>query len=172
MLQGGDELGRTQSGNNNAYCQDNVLTWLDWHASDTELTDFTAGLIAIRKRFPQLRRKHWLTGEISAQGTRDITWWHPDGREMTVDDWHSPQRGALGLLLAPLDERAVPALETASRRLLVLINRDPAMRAFQLPAGKWTRICDSSARAPFASTPIDTDSLVAAYSVQVFEQDL
>ena len=172
MLQGGDELGRTQSGNNNAYCQDNVLTWLDWHASDTELTDFTAGLIAIRKRFPQLRRKRWLTGEISAQGTRDITWWHPDGREMTVDDWHSPQRGALGLLLAPLDERAVPALETASRRLLLLINRDPAMRVFQLPAGKWTRICDSSARAPFASMPIDTDSLVSAYSVQVFEQDL
>ena len=91
---------------------------------------------------------------------------------MTVDDWHSPQCGALGLLLAPLDERAVPALDTATRRLLVLINRDPAMRAFQLPAGKWTRICDSSARAPFASTPIDTDSLVAAYSVQVFEQDL
>ena len=172
MLQGGDELGRTQSGNNNAYCQDNVLTWLDWQASDTELTDFTAGLIAIRKRFPQLRRKRWLTGEISAQGTRDITWWHPDGREMTVDDWHSPQCGALGLLLAPLDERAVPALEAASRRLLVLINRDPAMRAFQLPAGKWTRICDSSARAPFASMPIDTDSLVSAYSVQVFEQDL
>ena len=55
MLQGGDELGRTQSGNNNAYRQDNVPTWLDWHASDTE-DRFTRGLIAIRKRFPQLRR--------------------------------------------------------------------------------------------------------------------
>ena len=70
------------------------------------------------------------------------------------------------------EDHPLLAERQGSRRLLVLINRDPAMRAFQLPAGKWTRICDSSARAPFASMPIDTDSLVSAYSVQVFEQDL
>lgn len=172
MLQGGDELGRTQSGNNNAYCQDNVLTWLDWQESDNGLADFTAGLISIRKRYPQLRRKHWLTGEAGKQGIRDITWWHPNGREMTVDDWHSHQRGVLGLVLAPSDETTGPTHENSASRLLVLINREPAMQTFQLPAGTWTRICDSSAQAPFASMPIDTDSLVAAYSVQIFEQDL
>jgi glycogen operon protein len=171
MLQGGDELGRTQSGNNNAYCQDNVLTWLDWPGSDTALPDFTAGLIAIRKRFPQLRRGHWLDGETNDAGTRDVVWWHPDGREMTVDDWHSQQQGVLGFFLAPPDTTKPAATDPAPSLLLVLINREPTMRAFHLPAGRWTRICDSCAPAPFASAPVGTDSLVAAYSVQLFEQD-
>lgn len=80
MLQGGDELGRTQAGNNNAYCQDNALTWLDWANADASLIDFTAGLIGLRRRFPQLRRTAWLCGERNANGQRDIVWWHANGR--------------------------------------------------------------------------------------------
>jgi pullulanase/glycogen debranching enzyme len=65
MLQGGDELGRTQGGNNNAYCQDNAMTWLDWQNADGGLIDFVAGLIGLRRRFPQLRRRRWLTGKAT-----------------------------------------------------------------------------------------------------------
>lgn len=170
MLQGGDELGRTQSGNNNAYCQDNMLTWLDWHRSDLDLIDFTAGLIALRNRFPQLRRKAWLTGSIGEHDMRDITWWHPEGREMTVGDWHSPQQGALGFVLAPMHTEHQPS-ERPPGPLLVLIHRDPGMLAFRLPAGEWKRICDSSAAMPFTPMPIDTESMLAAHSVQILTQD-
>lgn len=75
MLQGGDELGRTQSGNNNAYCQDNPLTWFDWARADHELIEFTR-LIALRRSFPQLARRRWLTGEGDGQSLSDIIWWH------------------------------------------------------------------------------------------------
>lgn len=172
MLQGGDELGRTQSGNNNAYCQDNMLTWLDWQQADKDLIEFTAGLIAIRNRFPQLRQKGWLTGSIGINGLRDIVWWHPEGREMAVNDWHSPQRGTLGFILAPANSAGEHAVEDSSVSLLILINRDPTMLAFHLPPGDWTRICDSSSVAePFAPTSIDTDCMLAAHSLQILSQD-
>ena len=171
MLQGGDELGRTQSGNNNAYCQDNTLTWLDWNRADRELIDFTAGLIAIRNRFPQLRRKHWLTGTIGEEGRPDIVWWHPEGREMTVGDWDSSQRGMLGFVLASMYSTDMLGEKLTSGLLLVLINRDPMTLTFRLPQGRWTRICDSCAASPFAPTPIDTDCRLAAHSVQILTQD-
>lgn len=170
MLQGGDELGRTQAGNNNAYCQDNMLTWLDWANSDHAHIDFVAGLIAIRRRFPQLRRHRWLTGRMGEHGLRDIVWLHPDGREMSVDDWHSSHNGILGFVLAPsfTDHHAS---EVPSNPLLVLINRDPGTLLFRLPPGPWTRICDSSLASPFAPARLDSDSLLAAHSVQIFTQD-
>ena len=171
MLQGGDELGRTQSGNNNAYCQDNMLTWLDWNNADSNLIDFTAGLIAIRSLFPQLRRKSWLTGEVAHDGLRDITWWHPDGREMNVDDWHSPQRGTLGFILAPPHSTGEQGTAQPPGPLFVLMNRDPRTWVYRLPPGHWTRVCDSCAVAPFAPTPIDTDCILAAHSLQVLTQD-
>ncbi|MBP6711524.1 MAG: glycogen debranching protein GlgX [Propionivibrio sp.] len=173
MLQGGDELGRTQSGNNNAYCQDNMLTWLDWPQADKDLIDYTAGLIALRNRFPQLRRKRWLTGHVGEDGLRDIVWWHPEGREMATDDWHSPHQGALGLILAPVTNSTEQHIvERSTTSLLILINRDPTMLTFRLPAGGWTRLCDSSAAEPFAPTSIDTDCVLAAHSLQIFSQDL
>ena len=169
MLQGGDELGRTQSGNNNAYCQDNELTWLDWPHANTSLIDFTAGLISLRKRFSQLRRRAWLTGQTNERGQRDIVWWHPGGREMTDNDWHSPPRGALGLVLAPED---TGSSDTNSETLLVLINRDSDAQTFHLPQGSWRQICDSSSETPFASLlPRQDSSIVPARSVQLLSQD-
>ncbi len=169
MLQGGDELGRTQSGNNNAYCQDNALTWIDWQHADTELIEFTAGLIRLRQRFSQLRSSTWLTGQINARGKRDIVWWHPGGREMSGTDWHSPPRGALAFFLAP--EVTADAGENA-QTLLVLINRDSDAQTFHLPPGSWQQVCDSSSSAPFANSlsRVDT-SLVAARSVQLLAQE-
>jgi glycogen debranching enzyme GlgX len=167
MLQGGDELGRTQAGNNNAYCQDNVLTWLDWKKPDTALFEFTAGLIALRRRFPQLRRQRWLTGQPDAHGRRDVIWWHPDGREMTVDDWHSSAQGSLGFSLAANGDSA-PAAPTET--LLVLINRDAEALNFRLPPGAWRQICDSASAAPFIPVRRHEHSLLDGQSMQILSQ--
>ena len=168
MLQGGDELGRSQSGNNNAYCQDNALTWLDWDHADTRLIDFAAGLIGLRQRFPQLRRTAWLCGQRNGNGQRDIAWWHPGGREMSDSDWHTPLRGALGFVLAPDDHAAENQI--ASQTLLVLINRDADAQTFRLPAGAWQQICDSSSDTPFAALSCQDSSTLAARSVKLLAQ--
>src|SRR6185436_10258870 len=86
MLVGGDELGRTQRGNNNAYCQDNELSWFDWEHADAELLEFTRGLAALRRRHPGFRRRGWFQGlpirRGAGAGLPDIAWFAPDGTEM------------------------------------------------------------------------------------------
>lgn len=165
MLQGGDELGRTQSGNNNAYCQDNLLTWFDWPRADADLIDFTAGLIRLRQRFSQLRRRAWLTGQADAGEQRDILWWHQDGHEMNWNDWHSPQLGTLGFALSPDGDGS------SNQTLLVLINRDTEARCFVLPPGTWNQLCDSGANAPFALLEKKTTSTLTSRSVQLLAQE-
>jgi glycogen operon protein len=86
MLLGGDELGRTQRGNNNAYCQDNEISWFDWSAADAELTAFTKKLIALRRAHPVFRRQRYLTGIAAAE----LRWFTPGGTEMTEADWSFP----------------------------------------------------------------------------------
>jgi glycogen operon protein len=121
MLVAGDELGRTQNGNNNAYCQDNETSWLDWQppASAAELPRFLAELIALRKAHAVLR---------PSRHTRDIVWLRPDGTEMAVPDWHAGAARALGMLNA---------------EMLVLFNSGEADVAFVLPAGQWDALMDS-----------------------------
>ncbi|WP_300450992.1 glycogen debranching protein GlgX [Accumulibacter sp.] len=162
MLQSGDEIGRTQAGNNNAYCQDNELTWLDWPKADTDLMEFVAGLLGLRRRFRQLRQRRWLTGEAIAGGPPDVVWWHPAGRTMGVADWQSKKLNALGVLLAP-----PPAEVDAGATLLCLFNRDEIPVSFLLPHGAWLQICDSSAQAPFAVCQRERTSTVPARSVQL-----
>jgi glycogen operon protein len=83
MILGGDEIGRTQSGNNNAYCQDNEISWYDWGAADRELLAFVRELIAARRRHPVLRRRRFASGALA----RDIAWFTPAGSAMTDSDW-------------------------------------------------------------------------------------
>ncbi|SDA31442.1 glycogen debranching protein GlgX [Sphingomonas sp. NFR15] len=92
MLTAGDEFGRTQRGNNNAYCQDNAITWLDWANRDTDLEDFTAGLAALRARSPHLSDPAMLTGP-------DVAWLRPDGGHFEDADWHVPDAGAVAMRL-------------------------------------------------------------------------
>jgi len=160
MLQAGDEIGRTQQGNNNAYCQDNAMTWLDWTTADDELIDFVAGLIDLRRKFPQLRRQRWLTGLPNRPGgPPDVVWWHPAGRAMAVGDWQTRNLSAFGVQLAP---------ETSQGRVvLCLINRGDIPVPFLLPEGIWQQRCDSSADKPFASGRRQKSSPVAARSVQI-----
>ena len=99
MMLGGDELGRTQAGNNNAYCQDNAISWFDWAHVDEPFRVFIEKLTAFRRRHPNFRRHRFLDGRPDARGHRDVTWWHPAGHEMQGPDWYAPDGHTLGMLL-------------------------------------------------------------------------
>src|SRR6266702_794720 len=115
MLCGGDEIGRTQQGNNNAYCQDNELTWFDWDSSaiDRDLLQFTREALSIFRSNPVLRRRSFFTGGPMSGGVKDLTWVRPDGNEMTDADWGDPESRILGMLIHgratdEVDERGRP----------------------------------------------------------------
>jgi glycogen operon protein len=120
MLLGGDEMGRTQQGNNNAYCQDNEITWLDWTAQDTELLEFTRRLIALRKAHPVFRRNRFLAGADAA----DLRWFNPAGTEMADPGWADPNALAIALFLDGYDapDRAADGTWLIDDDLLILVN--------------------------------------------------
>jgi isoamylase len=100
MVLGGDEFARTQGGNNNAWCQDNEISWFDWQEADLELFEFTKQLIAFRREHPVFRRESFLTGkEVRGSGLPDVWWFRPDGRRMTQKDWQRPDAHTLGVFL-------------------------------------------------------------------------
>ena len=101
MLLGGDEMGRTQKGNNNAYCQDNEISWLDWSAVDEDLLAFTRGLVATRRRHPVLRRRRFASGARRD----DIRWFTPAGSPMTGSDWGADWTRSLMAYLDGSDTR-------------------------------------------------------------------
>ena len=140
MITAGDELGRTQQGNNNAYCQDNELSWLDWEGADRELLGFTQQLVSIRKQHPLFRRRTYPRPE-------DTSWLAPEGREMTEQDWRLPFARCVGMLmvgqrLAERDERGAPI---ADDDLLLLLNAHHEAIEFKLPEGCWTMLLDTAA---------------------------
>ena len=136
MLVAGDELGRTQQGNNNAYCQDNEISWFDWEHVDTGLANFTARLIGLRQKYPQLTRTRWLTGARTPTGAHDILWLADDGREMTEAEWEEPGRHTFGFLLGP-DDPDTPTL-------LMLMNAEAGEAQFTLPPGEWRQVLDTA----------------------------
>jgi isoamylase len=103
LLLGGDEFARSQNGNNNAYCQDNELTWFDWSAvtQNADLVDFTAGLCRLREQHPVFRRRQFFRGAPAHQAGRDdIDWYRPDGDAMTEQDWGDSSALALTMALS------------------------------------------------------------------------
>jgi isoamylase len=100
MLLGGDELGRTQHGNNNAYCQDNTITWFDWPAADSQLMSFTKDLIALRRSHPVFRRRRFLAGVE----TSELRWYTPAGTEMTPAQWGDPGARSVAIYLDGADD--------------------------------------------------------------------
>jgi glycogen operon protein len=103
MLLGGDELGRSQQGNNNAYCQDNEISWVNWDqlATEMELLTFLREIIAIRQNHPVFRRRNFFQGRaIKGAGVKDILWLRPDGREMTDEEWNQEHARTLGVFLS------------------------------------------------------------------------
>ncbi|MCB1462232.1 MAG: glycogen debranching protein GlgX [Nitratireductor sp.] len=127
MLTAGDEFGRTQQGNNNAYCQDNELTWVDWTARDAELEEHAATLARIRRQWPHLGHIEFLTGDCRpGHSHRDVSWLAPDASAMTPSGWEDADAGALAMVLAHPDAPDGP-------RLAVLVNRHDREIAFTLP---------------------------------------
>jgi glycogen operon protein len=128
MILMGDEMGRSQRGNNNAYCQDNELSWIDWNSigeRDEAFLSFTRELIGLRRRVPLLRQSHFLHGaEISPDGTKNVKWLKPDGGEMGPEDWNNGLSKSVGLLLCG----------TGELPLLLLTNSHSEDLSFKLAA--------------------------------------
>ena len=120
MLLGGDEMGRTQQGNNNAYCQDNEIAWVDWARPDTALQDFTRRLVALRKAHPVFRRRRYLSGTEASE----LRWFTPGGTEMTAADWSDQGARAIGLYLDGSDDpdRAADGTPMLDDDFLVFVN--------------------------------------------------
>ncbi|MCI1191849.1 glycogen debranching protein GlgX [Calidifontimicrobium sp. SYSU G02091] len=146
MLHGGDELGHTQHGNNNAYCQDNAIGWLDWGRADAALVDFTAAVLALRRSEPALHHDVWFRADAARNGERGVVWYRPDGREMQVDDWHDGGQHAFACVINlrgdPTPEGQVEAERSVP--LAVLFNPEPVAVPFVLPDGPWRLRLDTS----------------------------
>ncbi|MEA2691774.1 MAG: isoamylase, partial [Acidobacteriota bacterium] len=140
MLLGGDEIGRTQGGNNNAYCQDNEVSWYDWGAVDEDLLDFTAGLIRLRREHPVFRRRRWFYGRpLHGSEVRDIGWFRPDGEEMSEEDWRQGFARSLAVFLnggaiPGTDRRGEPVTDAS---FYLLFHAGDELLAFRLPGGVW-----------------------------------
>jgi glycogen operon protein len=140
MLLAGDEMYRTQNGNNNAYCQDNELSWVNWDElkADDSLLQFVRALSAMRRARPELRRDTFLKGALQASHTRDICWWHPGGHEMSDQEWNNPDLRCLGVGLGGT---------ASSPDLLLLLNPTEVECEFHLPAnagGHWDVVLDTA----------------------------
>ena len=164
MVLGGDELGHTQLGNNNAYCQDNELSWLDWEldADQQAFLEFTCRLIALRRRHPVFSRRRFLQGDtVTADGLREIIWLSPDGREMTETDWGVPFARCLGLYLAgaAIERRDRRGRMVTDNNFVLLCNAHHEVIPFRLPAALaekvWWTVLDTAADAPFAQQRLE-----------------
>ncbi|HJV70345.1 glycogen debranching protein GlgX [Ideonella sp.] len=140
MLNAGDELGNTQGGNNNAYCQDNPTGWLKWPEADASLTRFVGELVALRRSEPLLRHGCWFSLPPGGPGDASLTWLTPVGTEMHVHDWHGA--GCLAFACR------IRAHDPAQPAILLLFNPEAAPQPFTLPPGPWTLLLDSSGSLP------------------------
>ncbi len=144
MITAGDERGRTQRGNNNAYCQDNETSWIDWRADDAwlDVYEVTKAALRLRKEHPALRQRHWFAGSPTIEGgPKDLAWLHPAGREMTAEDWHDGDLATLGMFVLGTPLRSPgPQGEQLSDKSFVLwfhAGADPVV--LDLPENKWAR---------------------------------
>lgn len=150
MITAGDEFGRTQQGNNNPYCQDNEISWVDWagrSAEDLELAAFTARLLDLRRQHSVFRRTRFLKGAaVDDLGIKDVTWLTAEGREMTVADWTMPNARCLGAQL--FNSRCGAAANDAHELFLILMSAHDGQISFKVPAapltGQWRLVFDTA----------------------------
>jgi glycogen operon protein len=153
MLTSGDELGKTQRGNNNPYCQDNALSWIDWGLGEErrELFAFVRELVALRRRHPVFRRRTFFRGErVRGAAMKDISWVREDGKEMTAASWAEPERRTLGLLLSGegMLDRSDSGVWAVDDTFLIVLHGARAPITFTLPEGAtlglWEVLVDTS----------------------------
>ena len=166
MMLAGDEFAHTQFGNNNPYCQDNVLTWIAWDAISKEnkdLVKYVRRVITLRKKLKIFNRRHFFEGKIVNKGYKDLTWYNEQGKEFTTDNWHDVNRKSISY-----------CVYTGSRFVMVILNANYSAQNWKLPAidtrYKWTLLLDSSAKFD-VSQKLGAEQIiqVPSWSVLVFE---
>ncbi len=147
MLVAGDEFGRTQLGNNNPYCQDNETSWMDWSMEARDaLPDFVRSLIRLRRSEPAFRRLTFFDGlPDPVTGCKDVTWLHPDGKEIAGSDWREPRFRCFGALV----------VAAGATRYLMLFNGSTEPRRFAVPTGQWSLVFDTRDSRFAGATAID-----------------
>ncbi|HXP98260.1 MAG TPA: glycogen debranching enzyme GlgX, partial [Telmatospirillum sp.] len=167
MILAGDEFGRTQQGNNNAYCQDNPISWLDWAHVNEDLHAFVRSLIKLRRDYPVLHRDRFFSGQrIPGTTVKDILWITPEGREMSHQDWGAPFSRSLGFLLGgrPMEG------EGRESSLLILLNAYVEPITYRLPeSGQsgWTTLLDTAATGKAQRSGSLTQCVVHPHSLMV-----
>ncbi|HXT47519.1 MAG TPA: hypothetical protein VN717_02710, partial [Gemmatimonadaceae bacterium] len=167
MIAHGDEIGRTQDGDNNAYAQDNEISWMNWDLGERErgLLEFAQRIFAIRRNNPALRRRYFFRGKPVGSGAKEVLWLRPDGREMTDAEWHDRNGHSLGMLIRgeaadEIDERGRPI---KGDTLLLIVNNKEGDEDWTLPklevAGQWILIVDTE-RPTIAEEAVDELTLV------------
>jgi len=153
MLLSGDEIGRTQKGNNNAYCQDNEISWVDWKLDKPrrELLEFSRCVIRLMNEHPVLRRRHFFQGRhIRGSEVKDLAWFRPDGKEMNDEDWNNSETRCFGLRLAgdAIEELDARGNRIVDDTLLILLNAYHEAIRFTLPAHRrkvrWEAVMDTN----------------------------
>ncbi len=148
MISHGDELGRTQGGNNNGYCQDNEITWIDWANADAALLEFTATVSALRAAHPVFRRRRFFNGRPvrrrGSEGLPDISWFRPDGSEMNDEDWDSGFGKSVAVYL---NGQGIPDLDTRGQRVVddsfvMCFNAHHEPIEFTLPPAEFAKAWD------------------------------
>jgi len=144
MITGGDELGKTQDGNNNAYCQDNRISWLNWDLDEKQkcFLEFTKQIIQIRKNYPIFHQNKFFDGIMGKDGKKDIIWLSPNGHELTIDDWENNSLTAIGFLINQ------KLSSDPNKSLLVLVNPEDKETQFSLPeipdSSDWELLLDTN----------------------------
>jgi len=159
MLLGGDEIGRSQQGNNNAYCQDNEVSWFDWDIGESgyDMRDFVRDLIRVLQSNPILRRRGFFTGTaVPGTHTKDVTWIRSNGQEMTDEAWEDPNNQSIGMLLfgRAADEVDIRGRSASADTLLLLLNAGTRSHSYTLPRmetpGLWEELLNTARPGPWA----------------------
>jgi glycogen operon protein len=155
MILGGDEIGRTQHGNNNAYCQDNDISWFDWDHADEGLFAFITRVIAFRREHAVFQRRRWFLGRaVHGAGAGDVGWFKPDGELMTDDDWNDASARSVGVYL---NGEALPDPDSRGERVIddsfyILFNAHHEPITFTLPTcpwgERWVKVIDTNEPVP------------------------
>jgi glycogen operon protein len=175
MLSGGDELGNSQLGNNNAYAQDSEVSWYDWEGADADLTEFVRRLVRLRQRHPVFRRRRWFQGRpIMGDETDDIEWFTPAGTPMTQDDWNVSFARSIAVFL---NGEGIAATGPRGERIVddsfyAIFNAYDGELGFTLPEARygttWVRVVDTAGRNVDTSFP--DERRVRLRSVEAGEQ--
>jgi glycogen operon protein len=160
MLLAGDEFARTQNGNNNAYCQDNEISWVDWNHDDRaeRLINFVRKLTGLRHRFPILRRTRFLTGQFDEElGVKDVSWISTNGEEMRDEQWKDANSRCFGMLLDGRAQTTGIRKRGEEATLLIIFNPWQDVVKFKLPRSNggegWTLLADTN----FPDSPDEPD---------------